>query len=162
MIDFLLSFCIALSYFHCFVCRTRPRSSLSRGGTRSRPATGNINQIEETDENAPEPEIKKPEPEKEEPQKVEVSKPNGWDKSWGMLRQTTRAFHQRKLSKCYSRGHWYPDPWTTLQETSNSNFLSSSPVICLMLWSLSCCLKFLVFVSGVILIYHRHCQMLYT
>lgn len=50
---------------------TRPRSSLSRGGTRSRPATGNINQIEETDENAPEPEIKKPEPEKEEPQKVE-------------------------------------------------------------------------------------------
>lgn len=85
MIDLLLSFCIALSYFHCFVCRTRPRSSLSRGGTRSRPATGNINQIEETDENAPEPEIKKPEPEKEEPQKVEVSKPNGWDKSWGML-----------------------------------------------------------------------------
>lgn len=54
---------------------------MSRGGTRSRPATGNINQIEETDENAPEPEIKKPEPEKEEPQKVEVSKPNGWDKS---------------------------------------------------------------------------------
>lgn len=52
---------------------TRPRSSLSRGGTRSRPATGNINQIEETDENAPEPEIKKPEPEKEEPQKVEGS-----------------------------------------------------------------------------------------
>lgn len=50
---------------------TRPRSSLSRGGTRSRPATGNINQIEETDENAPEPEIKKPEPEKEEPPKVE-------------------------------------------------------------------------------------------
>ncbi|XP_048766494.2 androglobin-like isoform X7 [Ostrea edulis] len=50
---------------------TRPRSSLSRGGTRSRPATGNINQIEETDENAPEPEPKKPEPEKEEPPKME-------------------------------------------------------------------------------------------
>lgn len=72
-------FLYSLSYFLCFVCRTRPRSSLSRGGTRSRPATGNINQIEETDENAPEPEIKKPEPEKEEPPKVEVSEPNGWD-----------------------------------------------------------------------------------
>lgn len=46
---------------------------MSRGGTRSRPATGNINQIEETDENAPEPEPKKPEPEKEEPPKMEVS-----------------------------------------------------------------------------------------
>ncbi|XP_062575227.1 androglobin-like [Saccostrea cucullata] len=50
---------------------TRPNSSLSRGGTRSRPATGHINQIEETDENAPEPEPKKPEPEKEEPPKQE-------------------------------------------------------------------------------------------
>ncbi|XP_078322768.1 androglobin-like isoform X14 [Crassostrea virginica] len=49
---------------------SRPRSSLSRGGTRSRPATGNINQIEETDENAPEPEPKQAEPEKE-PVKVE-------------------------------------------------------------------------------------------
>lgn len=55
-----------------FVSRSRPRSSLSRGGTRSRPATGNINQIEETDENAPEPEPKQAEPEKE-PVKVEVS-----------------------------------------------------------------------------------------
>nr|XP_022294382.1 androglobin-like isoform X12 [Crassostrea virginica] len=51
---------------------SRPRSSLSRGGTRSRPATGNINQIEETDENAPEPEPKQAEPEKE-PVKVEGS-----------------------------------------------------------------------------------------
>ncbi|XP_061176714.1 androglobin-like isoform X2 [Saccostrea echinata] len=50
---------------------TRPNSSLSRGGTRSRPATGHINQIEETDENAPEPEPPKPEPEKEEPPKQE-------------------------------------------------------------------------------------------
>nr|XP_022294392.1 androglobin-like isoform X22 [Crassostrea virginica] len=52
---------------------SRPRSSLSRGGTRSRPATGNINQIEETDENAPEPEPKQAEPEKE-PVKVETPK----------------------------------------------------------------------------------------
>ncbi|KAJ8315589.1 hypothetical protein KUTeg_007739 [Tegillarca granosa] len=42
----------------------RPRSSLERGGTRSRPATGNVGSIEETDENAPEPE---PVPQKVEP-----------------------------------------------------------------------------------------------
>ncbi|KAL8581512.1 hypothetical protein ACOMHN_042905 [Nucella lapillus] len=34
----------------------RPRSSLERGGTRSRPGTGNVESIQETDENAPEPE----------------------------------------------------------------------------------------------------------
>ncbi|KAK7107723.1 hypothetical protein V1264_015593 [Littorina saxatilis] len=34
----------------------RPRSSLERGSTRSRPTTGNVGAIEETDENAPEPE----------------------------------------------------------------------------------------------------------
>ena len=42
--------------------RVRPRSSLERGGTRSRPDTGNVGAIEETDENAPEPEAVKVEP----------------------------------------------------------------------------------------------------
>ncbi|XP_053396619.1 androglobin-like isoform X26 [Mercenaria mercenaria] len=41
----------------------RPKSALERGGTRSRPGTGNVTSIEETDENAPEPE---PAPPKEE------------------------------------------------------------------------------------------------
>lgn len=35
----------------------RPKSSLERGSTRSRPTTGNVVAIEETDENPPEPEI---------------------------------------------------------------------------------------------------------
>ena len=37
-------------------CRHRPKSALERGGTRSRPGTG-VTAIEETDENAPEPEL---------------------------------------------------------------------------------------------------------
>ncbi|KAL4233261.1 hypothetical protein ACF0H5_007945 [Mactra antiquata] len=44
----------------------RPKSALERGGTRSRPGTGNVHSIEETDENAPEPEPVKEIP-KEEP-----------------------------------------------------------------------------------------------
>ncbi|XP_060593126.1 androglobin-like isoform X19 [Ruditapes philippinarum] len=43
----------------------RPKSALERGGTRSRPGTGHVTSIEETDENAPEPETVK-EPPKEE------------------------------------------------------------------------------------------------
>lgn len=52
--------------------RHRPKSSLERGGTRSRPATANP--IEETDENAPEQEPPKVEEVKppEEPAPVEV------------------------------------------------------------------------------------------
>lgn len=47
--------------------RHRPKSALERGGTRSRPGTGMgmVDAIEETDENAPEPDLAH-EPPKEE------------------------------------------------------------------------------------------------
>lgn len=58
---------------HTLSSRHRPKSSLERGGTRSRPGTANP--IEETDENAPEQEVKKVEEvvkPPEEPVPVEV------------------------------------------------------------------------------------------
>ena len=57
-------FAFALLNFQSFNApvRFRPRSALERGCTRSRPATGNVEAIEETDENAPETEAVKVEP----------------------------------------------------------------------------------------------------
>lgn len=57
-------FAFALPNFQSFSApvRFRPRSALERGCTRSRPATGNVEAIEETDENAPETEAVKLEP----------------------------------------------------------------------------------------------------
>lgn len=58
----IICFCTAKFSVIKYFTRFRPRSALERGCTRSRPATGNVEAIEETDENAPEPEAVKAEP----------------------------------------------------------------------------------------------------
>ena len=54
---------------HLCSFRHRPKSALERGGTRSRPSSSVV-AIEETDENAPEPEPEQEPVKKEEPEEV--------------------------------------------------------------------------------------------